>query len=112
MVVEVVVKALTGRVFVLLFSALSEAVSPKLLAGTFAAAPAVALAGLLVTVVFKTADAARASSVGMLGGAAAISVYSIAVTRLVRGSAALRASLLALPAWFAVAFAVYFAALS
>lgn len=110
-VLELALKALAGGGLVLVFSAISEVVRPKLLAGVFAAAPAVALAGLLLTVLFKSAHDAYQNSMGMVAGGIAIACYSTLVTWQFRNSAALRASLLVLPAWFAVAFTIYLLAL-
>lgn len=110
-VAELALKAVAGGAFVVLFATASEAVSPKLLAGVFATAPAVAVAGLLLTIVFKTPHAARESSVGMIGGAVAITTYSAFVTQALRRGRALRSSILALPVWFVTAFALYFVAI-
>lgn len=88
-------------------SARSYVVRPKLLAGVFAAAPAVALAGLLLTVGLKSTDDARQATIGMVAGGIAIAAYSTLVTWKLRHSPALRASLLVLPAWLAVAFTIY-----
>jgi hypothetical protein len=65
-VAEVALKAVGGGVFVLLFAALAQTLSPKRFAGILSAAPSVALAGLLVTLAFSGVPDATASLRGYL----------------------------------------------
>ena len=74
-IVEVVLKALAGGVFVLAFAALAQTISPKRFAGVFSAAPSVALGSLLVTLAFSGAGEVGRSARGMQVGAVAFTVY-------------------------------------
>ena len=51
--VEIVLKAMLGGIFVLVFALFTKMLAPKRFAGIFYAAPSVALASLLMTVAFK-----------------------------------------------------------
>jgi uncharacterized membrane protein (GlpM family) len=98
-VVEVLIKAAAGGLFVVAFAALAETLTPKRLAGVFSAAPSVALASLIVTALFSgTVDVAE-SVRGMLVGAAAFTVYCLAVLPLVSRWGAWRGSAAALVSW-------------
>lgn len=104
---EIAAKALLGGVFVVLFALLSEAMTPKRFAGVFAAAPSVALASLLVTVVAKGAGDARLASVGMTAGAVAFTAYCLAVPAALRRWGALRGAVATVGLWLVVAAAGY-----
>ena len=58
------VRALAGGSFVVAFALIGEAAHPKSFSGLFSAAPSVALAGLLVTALAKTAHAAGEAALG------------------------------------------------
>ncbi|MER6531861.1 DUF3147 family protein [Streptomyces sp. NPDC001508] len=106
---EFVLKALIGGLFVVAFALLAETVHPKRLAGIFAAAPSVALGGLILTVVFKgDADAATAAR-GMIAGAAAFTAYCLVAVPALGRFGALRGSTAALVVWCAAAAAVAYA---
>jgi uncharacterized membrane protein (GlpM family) len=109
-VVTLLVKGCFGGLLVVAFALLSEALRPKSFSGLFGAAPSIALAALTVTVVTKGSGAARAQSLGMIGGSIAMVVYCACATVAVDRWGALRGSAIALGAWLAVA-AVYAAAL-
>ena len=64
--VILVIKGLAGGGLVVTFALLSEGLSPKRFAGLFSAAPAVALAGLTVTLLDKGAHSAHESATGMV----------------------------------------------
>ena len=68
----VVIKAFVGGTAVVAFAALSELLRPRGLAGIFAAAPSIALASLIVTIVVTGANSAAAQAMGMIAGAAAL----------------------------------------
>src|SRR3954453_4033085 len=76
--VEVVLKALAGGLFVLAFAALAQMIMPKRFAGVFSAAPSVALGSLLVTVAFSGAGDVGLAARGMVVGAVAFFVYCLA----------------------------------
>ena len=97
------VKGLAGGTLVVAFALLSEGLSPKRFAGLFGAAPAVAIAGLVITLLDKGAHAAHESSVGMIAGAAGMIAYAACVVPLLRRRRASVAATLALSAWLAVA---------
>jgi uncharacterized membrane protein (GlpM family) len=104
-IVILAIKGLAGGTLVVAFALLSHALTPKRFAGLFSAAPAVALAGLTVTLLDKGAHDAHQSSAGMIAGAAAMVVYAAAVIPLLRRTRASVASMSALGVW-AVAAAV------
>jgi len=97
------VKGCIGGVFVVAFAVLSECLRPKSFAGLFAAAPSIALAALAVTVVTKGSTSARAQSLGMIGGAAALLVYCGCASLAVDRWGALRGSVAAIVVWFVIA---------
>jgi uncharacterized membrane protein (GlpM family) len=98
-VAEVALKALAGGLFVLLFAALAQTLSPKRFAGVFSAAPSVALGSLLVTAAFKGSHEVALLARGMLIGALAFTVYCLAAVPLLRRWGAWRGSLAALLVW-------------
>jgi uncharacterized membrane protein (GlpM family) len=100
------IKGLAGGTLVLLFALISHSLDPKRFAGLFSAAPAVALAGLAVTLLDKGAHDAHQSSAGMIAGAAGMAVYAAAVIPLLRRMKAPVASMAALGAWTALAAVV------
>ncbi|MET9079779.1 DUF3147 family protein [Streptomyces sp. NPDC004232] len=97
-----------GGLFVVGFALLAETIEPKRLAGVFAAAPSVALAGLILTVVFKGNHEAVDEARGMLAGAPAFTVYCLVDVPALGRLGAKRGSVVAL-VWGAVAAAVAFA---
>jgi uncharacterized membrane protein (GlpM family) len=78
---------------------LSEGLSPKRFAGLFSAAPAVALAGLTITILDKSAHDAHENSLGMIAGSAGMVVYAASVVPLLRRFRASHAAVLGLGAW-------------
>jgi uncharacterized membrane protein (GlpM family) len=96
-------KGAAGGLLVVAFALLSEGLSPKRFAGLFSAAPAVALAGLTISVLDKGAHDAHESAAGMIAGAAGMMAYAAAVVPLLRRTQALKAAALSLGAWVAVA---------
>ena len=97
------IRAAAGGVLVLAFAVLSETVKPKRFAGLFSAAPAVAIAGLVVTLATGPATDARDGTQGMLAGAAGMFTYAVAVVGLLKRQSADAAAAVAMIAWFAVA---------
>jgi len=100
------IKGLAGGSLVLAFALLSQRLEPKRFAGLLSAAPAVAIAGLAVTLLDKGAHDAHQATTGMIAGAVAMAVYAAAVIPLLRRTRASVASLTALGAWAAVAAVV------
>ena len=105
-VLTIAVKALAGGALVVVFALISEAATPKRFAGLFAAAPAVALAGLTITVLTKGAHDARDSTTTMMAGAAAMAVYASVVVGLLRRTGSRTATAAAMAVWLAVAAAL------
>jgi uncharacterized membrane protein (GlpM family) len=100
------IKGVAGGTLVVAFALLSHALTPKRFAGLFSAAPAVALAGLTITLLDKGAHEAHQSSAGMIAGAAGMAVYAAAVIPLLRRTRAPVASMSALGVWVVAAAVV------
>jgi uncharacterized membrane protein (GlpM family) len=92
-------KGLAGGCLVVVFALISEGLMPKRFAGLFGAAPAVALAGLVIVVLDKSAHDAQQDAVGMLAGCAGMIAYAAAAVLLLRRVSATRAAAVALVAW-------------
>jgi uncharacterized membrane protein (GlpM family) len=88
------------------FALLAEGLKPKRFAGLFGAAPAVALAGMIVVLLDKGHHAVHENGVGMIAGGAGMVAYAASVAILLRRMNALAAALAALPAWLLVASVV------
>lgn len=106
-VVTTVVQALAGGLLVVVFALLGQALEPKRLAGIFSAAPSIAIAGLVVTVVALGDGPASRAALGMLLGAAGFVAFSVVVRPLVARMSAALASLLGCCAWVLVAVGGY-----
>ena len=102
-VIEIGVKALFGGALVVAFSLVAEVFTPKTFSGIFSAAPSVALAGLGVTLVAKTAHDAALASQGMILGAVALLLYCLVAVPALRRFGALRGAGVSLVAWLLVA---------
>ena len=97
------IKGLAGGALVVAFALLSQGLEPKRFAGLFSAAPAVALAGLTVTLLDKGAHDAHQSAVGMIAGGVGMAVYAAAVIPLLRRTRPKPAALSAIGVWTLVA---------
>ncbi len=104
--IAVIVKALAGGLLVVLFSLLSESLQPKRFAGLFGAAPAVAVAGLAVTLVSKGVVDARDGSLGMIAGSVGMAAYACAAVLLLKRTRSLVASVAGLVVWLGIAVTV------
>src|SRR3982074_2336204 len=80
----VVIKAAAGGSLVLAFAVLSEILRPKRFAGLFGAAPAIAIAGLSITLAGKGWHDAREASIGMLAGSVGMLSYAASTVRTIR----------------------------
>ncbi|GAC1655881.1 MAG: hypothetical protein NVS9B1_09990 [Candidatus Dormibacteraceae bacterium] len=100
-------KVLAGGTGVVLFSLIGQVLKPKSFAGVFAAAPAVALASLLVTTVAVSPAQAMLNARGMIIGAvgmvACCAVAAVGVRRL----GAVWGSAVSWAAWALVVGTVY-----
>jgi uncharacterized membrane protein (GlpM family) len=100
------VKGLAGGALVVVFALLSETLKPKRFAGLFSAAPAVALAGMVVVLLTKGSHDARENAIGMIAGSVAMAAYAAVVIPLLRRTNAPRASLQAVLVWLVTASVV------
>jgi uncharacterized membrane protein (GlpM family) len=101
--VTILIRAAAGGLLVVAFAVLSEVVKPKRFAGLFSAAPAVAIAGLVVTLSTKGSPDGKDAALGMLAGAGGMVAYSAAAVALLRRQGPHVASAAAMLVWFAVA---------
>src|ERR1051325_4680047 len=111
MLSELLIRFALGGLIVSIFAVLGDIFRPKSFAGIFDAAPSVALATLTLTVVKEDGDYAALEARSMLLGAIALGAYSqlCALLLLPPNVSTLPSALIALPLWFAVAFALWFA---
>jgi hypothetical protein len=109
-VVLLAIKTLAGGVLVVAFALIGEAARPKRFSGLFSAAPAVALASLVIIVVAKGAHDARSASLGMIAGSVGMVACCMVAVRVVPRLHVLPASALVWATWLVVAFGVYGAA--
>ena len=109
--IDVVVRFVAGGVIVSVFALIGDLLSPKSFAGLLGAAPSVALATLGLTLMRDGRAYATLECRSMIAGAVGLLVYAAFASRLMmrRRTPALPAALIALPAWFVVAFAGWFA---
>ncbi len=105
-VILLLIKGLAGGTLVVTFALLAEGLSPKRFAGLFSAAPAVALAGLTVTLVDQGWTEAHKNALGMLAGSGGMVVYAAVVIPLLRRIRAWQAAAVSLGAWAVVAGAL------
>jgi Protein of unknown function (DUF3147) len=103
---EMVVRFLLGGLVVSLFAMFSDVLRPKSFAGSFGAAPSIALAtfGLMIHKDGHVYAALEARS--MMLGAVGFLAYALAVSWILRRYevSALTAALAALPLWFVTSF--------
>ena len=99
----IAIRALLGGSAVCLFALVGQALQPKKFAGIFAAAPAVAVAALAISIATKGPAVGRANALGMVAGAAGMIAYCLVAVFVLRRVRALAGSLAVMPAWAAVA---------
>ncbi len=100
-------RGLLGGLLVMAFAVIGEATEPKRFAGIFAAAPAVAIAGMTFTVLGDGDHALAQSGLGMIAGSAALVAYCLLAVPLVRSWGALKGSVSAVVAWVLAAGACW-----
>jgi hypothetical protein len=105
--IAVALKVVAGGALVTGFSALGDLIKPKAFAGLFAAAPSVALASLMVTVLTTGPAKAAVSSRGMIAGAVGMVAYCTAASVLVKRFGAGVGSVLAWVFWVVPALLVF-----
>ncbi|MEA2683154.1 MAG: hypothetical protein QOK05_1482 [Chloroflexota bacterium] len=96
-------RAVLGGTAVCAFALVGQMVQPKKFAGIFAAAPAVAVASLAITIATKGPAAGHASALGMIAGAFGMLAYCCVMVFTLRRMHALLGSLVAMPVWAAFA---------
>ncbi|MDQ6747289.1 MAG: DUF3147 family protein, partial [Candidatus Dormibacteraeota bacterium] len=80
----IAVRAVLGGTAVCLFAVVGEMVQPKKFAGIFAAAPAVAVASLAISIATKGVGAGEANALGMIAGAAGMIAYCVVAVFVLR----------------------------
>jgi Protein of unknown function (DUF3147) len=95
LLLAVVIHSIAGGVGVVAFALIAETLKPKDFAGVFSAAPSIALASLVVTVITVGSAAAARSADGMVAGALGMLLFCalavLAVRRQGAGAHRLRA---------------------
>ena len=106
---EYLARFLIGGLAVSAFAILGDILRPKSFAGLFSAAPSVALATLGIALLRHGGEYAATQGQGMIWGALALLVYSIAVCQLLMRFHwnALPATLVALIVWLAAALGLH-----
>jgi hypothetical protein len=107
---ELILRVVVGGGVVSAFALLADVLKPKSFAGLFGAAPSVALATLVLTVMKDGRDYASLEARSMLLGAIAFVVYACVVSRLLirRQWAALPTTGGALVLWLGCAFGLWY----
>jgi hypothetical protein len=105
---QILTRFLIGGAVVSLFALIADVLKPKSFAGLFGAAPSVALATLSLTIATEGAAYAAVEARSMMAGAAAFFFYASCVSWVLMHYRikALAVTVLAMPVWFAVAFAL------
>ena len=102
-------RGLAGGTLVVIFALIGEAVSPKAFSGLFSAAPAVAIASLIIIVATEGQAAARQASTGMvIGGLAMIGCCILAAAAIPR-IRSFKGSVAAWASWLAADLGLYWA---
>ncbi len=109
-VVQLLAKTVAGGGLVVAFALLGEAARPKRFSGLFSAAPAVAVASLIVMDVAKGTHDARSASAGMIAGSLGMVACCLIAVRVVPKLHVVPASALVWATWLVVAFGLYAAA--
>ncbi len=106
---DLLLRCLIGGVVVSLFSVLGDVIKPKSLAGITAAAPAVALATLVLTLHSKGAGYTALECRSMVAGSIAYLIFAVAVsfTEMRLKPKVLTATAALLPLWAVVAVVLW-----
>ena len=75
----VLIKAIAGGTFVVLFALFGQVLHPKWFSGLFSAAPSIAVVGLIITVVDKGDHEASLTAIGMMFGAVGFVMFALCV---------------------------------
>jgi hypothetical protein len=106
---EYAIRFVLGGLVVSAFAMLGDMLRPKSFAGIFGAAPSIALATLAIAIVQHGSHYAAVQTRSMAIGAISLAIYSVLVSQLLMHARfrALTATLVALPAWLAVAVGLH-----
>jgi hypothetical protein len=110
---EILLRVLVGGVVVSAFALLGDLLKPKTFAGLFGAAPSVALATLILTVMKDGKEYASLEARSMMVGAIAFFFYACVVSQLLlrKRLPVLGVTSLSLVLWFVFAFGLCYAVL-
>ena len=110
---EILVRVVAGGVVVSLFALLGDLLKPKTFAGLFGAAPSVALATLVLTVMKEGKEYASLEARSMIVGAIAFFLYALVVSQLLlrKKWPVLPVTTFSIVVWFICSFGVYYAAM-
>lgn len=110
---ELLLRVVAGGAIVSAFALLGDLLKPKTFAGLFGAAPSVALATLILTVMKDGTEYASLEARSMILGAIAFFFYACIVSQLLfrRRLPVLPVTSLSLALWFVLAFGLCFAVL-
>ena len=110
---DIVIRFLIGGLVVSAFSLVGAVLKPKSFAGLFGAAPSVALATLALTVMKDGKGYAALEARSMIAGAAALFVYCVVVTVMLKRTRlhTLSTTLSCAIVWFGTAFVLWYALL-
>jgi uncharacterized membrane protein (GlpM family) len=109
---EILVRVVVGGAVVSLFALLGDLLKPKTFAGLFGAAPSVAFATLVLTVMKDGKEYASLEARSMIMGAIAFFFYALVVSRLLlrKKWPVLPVTTLSIVVWFIFSFGLYYAA--
>ncbi|MFN2466354.1 MAG: DUF3147 family protein [Candidatus Dormibacteria bacterium] len=96
-------RAVLGGCGVCAFALVGQMVQPKKFAGIFAAAPAVAVVSLGISIASKGVEAGHANALGMIAGAVGMIAYCLVAVVVLRRMHALLGSIAVMPVWAVVA---------
>ncbi len=111
---ENILRTLVGGAIVSAFSLLGDLLKPKSFAGLFGAAPSVALAAIVLTVMTEDKAHVSIETRSMILGAVAFFLYAFMVSQLLirRKLPALPVTSVAILLWFACAFGLWYVVLA
>ena len=107
--IQILCRFLVGGVVVSVFAVIGDVLKPKSFAGLFGAAPSVALATLVLTVMSDGPGYASIEARSMLAGCIAFFIYASVVSWIMMRYKvkALWVTISAIPLWFVVAFGLW-----
>lgn len=101
----ILLKGIVGGCFVVAFAVFGEVLRPRGVAGILAAAPAVALGSLFVTLIVDGSSSAAAQSTAMVVGAVALLLACVGGLEAVKRFGSFKGSVLSAVLWLVAAFA-------